>query len=438
MKELFDGADSFYFIGIGGAGMSALARILLSDGKTVMGCDIARGEYTGALEERGVVISYDGRDDRIAQCDIVVCTDAIKGDNENVAFAISCGKPVIPRGKFLAVLSKNYHTFIAVAGCHGKTTCTSMLAHIFNAARLKFTACIGGNDGRFGNCFSSGNNYFVAEACEYNKNFLLLKPDIAVILNTDADHLECYGSDEKLVEAYRQFADGSKKCVCLAGDRCARGEETFGYGVPADYTATSVSAVGGKYSFDVTEHGRRLCRVNLNVYGRHNILNALAAAAAARAVGINADAVSRGLCAFKGVARRFESIGLYGGCEVIADYAHHPAEIAASLRTALAVTEGELFVIFQPHTYSRTKNLFRDFVGVLSGINNLLVYKTFAAREYFDPEGSALTLAQAVKKSRYGDCVRDIKNFLKNASPGDKILVLGAGDIYAVVREMLG
>ncbi len=416
--------------------MSALAKILKGMGKSVRGSDRAPNEYTAALAGHGIVVDYAADETTLEDCDVVVYTDAVRADEPHMLCAAKLGKPIIPRGRLLAVLCSEFDCVIAVAGCHGKTTCVSMLTHIFYFAGKKFTAHIGGNDVDFGNSFSSGSHFFITEACEYNKNFTLLNPDIGVVLNTDEDHLECYGGREELLRAYRQFADNSKRCVCLADGADVDGQIKFAIG-EGDYAAVDVRSDGGKYSFCILEYGRPLCRVRLNVYGRHNIFNALAAAAAARMAGIRPDCVRGGLENFRGVLRRFEDIGKIGGCRVIADYAHHPREISATLRTAAEITSGKIYVIFQPHTYSRTKNLFSDFVGALSGVERLLIYKTFAAREYFDAEGSALTLARAIKKSRYGECERDILFFLRDVKRDDLVLVLGAGDIYSVVKNLL-
>ena len=285
---------------------------------------------------------------------------------------------------------------------------------------------------------AEGDDYFITEACEYKQNFLLLSPDIAVILNSDADHLECYGGAPELVAAYRRFAESSSKCVCLFGDACARGDMTFGMECGADFTASRILCDGGKYSFDILFCGRFFCSVSLSVYGRHNILNALAAAAAAHVSGVRPEHISSALSAFSGVEGRFQSIGGFNGCEVIADYAHHPREISAALHTARLITHGELYVIFRPHTYSRTKNLFADFVDVLGKCRHLLIYKTFAAREYFDADGSALRLSQALKNSRYAQSEREIEYFMRGARSGDKILVLGAGDISRIVKGLIG
>lgn len=311
-----------------------------------------------------------------------------------------------------------------------------MLAHILDVADVPFAAHIGGRDMKFGNGFYRGNDVFVCEACEYKKNFLLLRPDIAVVLNSAPDHLECYGTEENLRAAYIRFAEGADIAVTLEGDIGVNGV-TFGYGKRADYSARNISENLGRYSFTLYECGAVLGEIALNVYGKHNILNALAAAAAARSAGVSFSCIKRGIEAFNGVERRFEEIGTLNGADCIADYAHHPDEIRATLRTVKKIAKGRVYVIFQPHTYSRTKNLFREFIAVLSTVPRLMIYRTFAAREYFDEGGSALLLSRNVKKSRYGDDVRDVKNFIAGAKEGDLVLFLGAGDIYDLAKELI-
>ncbi len=417
--------------------MSALAKLLLCMGKSVYGCDRVRNEYVIELQLKGVGITFTADDNKIDACDVVVYTDAVKEDDLHIRRAVKNNKALLSRGQLLAAVSRCFNFTIAIAGCHGKTTCTSMLAHIFACADKQFSAHIGGNDLSFGNCRVAGYDYFITEACEYGKNFLFLNPDIGVILNSDIDHLECYSGEDDLINSYTRFADNSEKCICLHNDRCRCGEVTFGLDETADFSAKKIKSDKGKYSFDIYERGRKICSVSLNVYGRHNIFNALAAAATARLSGIMAEPIEKGLNRFSGVARRFEKLGKVNGCDVIADYAHHPREIKAVLRTATEVTDNEIYVIFQPHTYSRTKNLFDDFVACLSGIDHLLIYKTFAAREYFDAEGSALTLANAIDNCIYAECPQDIKYYLRDIKQSDKIFVLGAGDIYNIVREIL-
>lgn len=416
--------------------MSGLAEFMLSAGKTVAGSDLAENIYTHKLRLLGAKIETSDGCGSVADFDAVVYTDAIQKNDARLIEAEKLGKTIISRGQLLYEISRTFERVIAVSGCHGKTTCTSMLAHIFYAAGAPFCMHAGGRDVDFGNFRYSGNKFFITEACEYKKNFLLLKPDIAVVLNNDPDHMECYGSVEKLNEAYETFIKSSDISVARAGD-FKIGTITFSLGGAGNYRAENLRSLKGKYSFNVYENDARLGKIELKVYGKHNVYNALAATAAARSACIGFDAIVRGLKAFKGVERRFENIGDINGVKCIADYAHHPREIEASIKTAKRITKGKLFVIFQPHTYSRTKNFFAEFVKVLSKVDNILIYKTFAAREYFDDKGSALTLSQAVKNAKYGDCPHDIVDFINIAHNEDTVLILGAGDIYDIAKALI-
>lgn len=415
--------------------MSALAKYLHMLGKRVSGSDIVAGEFVRQLQALGIAIDIGSEKQSVAPYDVVVYTDAIRDDDVQLCEARKLNKEIISRGQLLYEVSRFFDNVIAVSGCHGKTTCTSMLAHIFRSAGESFCAHIGGNDILFSNFCYFGSKYFICEACEYKKNFLLLRPDIAVILNSDPDHLECYGSAENLRAAYVQFASGADIAVTHSGDISVNGI-TFGTDKNADYRAKNIADCGGMYAFNLYEGGDLLGFIRLKVYGRHNVLNAVAAAAAAGSAGISFRYIKRGLESFYGVERRFERIGSFNGADCIADYAHHPDEIYATVRTAKKIAKGKIYVVFQPHTYSRTKNLFREFISVLSAIPNLLIYRTFAAREYFDDAGSALRLAQNIKKSRYGDDVRDILSFVSKAKEGDIVLFLGAGDIYDIAKSL--
>lgn len=416
--------------------MSALAKFLLLKGSTVAGSDNSDSVYVRDLIADGADIKVGSAAGSIKDYEVIVYTDAINENNLQLCEARKLNKEILSRGQLLTEVSRDFDKVIAVSGCHGKTTVTSMLAHIFSAAKKGICAHIGGRDASFSNFYYCGNSYFLTEACEYKQNFLLLKPDIAVVLNTDPDHLECYGSAENLRLAYTRFAGSAEISVLPYGDLKICGV-TFGYAKEADYSVGNINENSGKYGFCVYEKGKNIGEISLNVYGRHNILNALAATAAARAAGIAFEDIKNGLASFKGVERRFEHIGNVNGAEIIADYAHHPDEIAAAISTAQSIAKGKLSVVFQPHTYSRTKNLFNDFVKTLSPLENLLIYRTFAAREYFNDEGSALTLSQHIKNSRYGDAPEDLEDFISSACPGDIILVLGAGDIYDLAKSAI-
>jgi UDP-N-acetylmuramate--alanine ligase len=428
--------NSFYFVGIGGVSMSGLAKLLLSLNKTVDGCDLYDSPYTKELQSFGINVNINKFVPDLTNYQVVVYTDAVNLSHEILVKAKQLNKVIISRGELLYDVSCLYKYTIAIAGCHGKTTTTAMLAHIFKSAAKNFTSHIGGEDKQLSNFYSCGDDYFITEACEYNRNFLYLKPNLSIILNTCPDHLDCYGSPQEVKKAYIQFAENSKSTICLYGDMSGK-DMTFGFDSRADVYARNIKDVNGKYSFTVFYLGQKSGVIQLNVYGKHNVLNALAAIAAALKCGIKFEDISAGLSSFEGVKRRFEEVGNINGLKVICDYAHHPDEIKATIRCAGKVCNGRLYIIFQPHTYSRTKYFFKQFVDVLHNQKQLMIYKTFAAREYYDDAGSALTLSRALKRSYYGCNKDDIMQFISSACKDDLIFFLGAGDIYTIACSLL-
>ena len=433
-----------YFIGIGGISMSALARFLFSCGYEVSGSDAARSEQTETLSVQGikVYLGIDPSRTELLSADAVVYTDAIPLQHAELQEALLCKKKVYARADFLRIVCKEFQNVIAVAGSHGKTTCTSMCAHILRGVGVPFTAHIGGEDAVFGNFYSDGGEYFVTEACEYKKNLLKLPADRAILLNIDKDHMECYKDERDLLDCFRAYCHSAQTAfVCADDERCLSLGDFPSFGIKnssADYRATQLRANGEKYSFTVEEYGKVLCRIKLNAIGRCNVYNALAAFAAIRSFGFDEKAIVAGLETFSAVKRRFEKIGSYHGASFICDYAHHPREIAATVKTAQGLCRGKLYVVFQPHTYSRTKLLFSEFVSVLQPIKNLMIYKTYAAREEYDGTGSAATLSRALANSLYAENVYVLKMWLKKTlKEGDVALFLGAGDIYYAAQYLL-
>lgn len=421
--------------------MSALAACLQAAGFPVSGSDAVAGERTARLEKAGVRVCIGHAAQNVAEADALVVSSAVAADNPEVCEARRRGIPVWSRAELLSLISACFSHSVAFAGCHGKTTATAMCAHALDACGADCTVHIGGEDLDYGNFRAGAGDWFVTEACEYRANFLHLRPEIAVILNTDADHLECYGGSEELLAAYERFARGAKACIVCGEDRIAPrlpGAFTFGLAAGCDVAAACLRSNGGRYSFSLRVHGEQVARVRLQVYGRHNVYNALAAAAVAVHCGFPPQLAAEGLQAFRGVRRRFERLGKFCGAECIADYAHHPREIEAAMSAAREVCGGRLFVIFQPHTYSRTRLLFADFVRVLSQAENLVIYKTFPAREYFDAAGSALTLSESLPDSLYAETLRELEIYLRcSLRAGDTVLFLGAGDIYYTARRLL-
>ena len=424
--------------------MSALAKFLTTRGYEVSGSDGVRGEETESLAFYGarVYIGVDDERKELILADAVVYTDAIPPSHAEYIKAKALKKRLYSRAEFLGALCEEFSHVAAIAGSHGKTTCTSMCAHILKRANVPFTAHIGGVDSTFGNFYSSGGEYLITEACEYKKNLLKIRPEVAVVLNIDQDHMECYKDEKDLIDCFQSYCGAATAAfVCADDEKCRDLGEFSTFGIQnalADYRAVDLRASGEKYSFTVEEYGKALCRVKLNAIGRCNVYNALAAFAATRYFGFNEKEISKGLETFSAVRRRFEKIGSYRGASFICDYAHHPREILSTLATVEGIRRGNLYVVFQPHTYSRTKLLMKEFVKVLRPIKNLMIYKTYPAREKYDAAGSAETLAHVVGSCLYSENVYVLKMWLKKTvKEGDLVLFLGAGDIYYAAQYLL-
>lgn len=423
--------------------MSALAKYASVCGYCVAGSDAVRSEQTEQLAFYGVKV-YIGADEEkkdISKADVVVYTDAIPAENKELVWARAQGKKVIARADFLGAVCNSFPHVISVAGSHGKTTCTSMCAHVLKASNVPFTAHIGGEDLTFGNFYSSGEEYLLTEACEYKKNLLKIKSEAAILLNIDKDHMECYQNEEDLEECFLRYCKQANAAFVCADDERSAGLgdfPTFGIrSTLADYRAVDLRANGERYSFTVEEYGKPLCRIRLKAIGRHGVYNALAAFAAIRSLGFDENDVRVGLETFEAVKRRFEKIGTFHGASFVCDYAHHPREVAATCATANGLCKGRLYVVFQPHTYSRTKLLMQEFINVLRPLKNLMIYKTYPAREKYDEEGSAQRLSKEVG-SLYSENVYVLKTWLKKTvRDGDMVLFLGAGDIYYAAQYLL-
>ncbi len=438
-SERLLGGKSYYFIGIGGVSMSALALLLHEKGARVRGSDRCENSFTERLKAAGIPVSV-GEEETVSESDVVY-TGAVEKSHPQLAAAIAAGKRTIARAELLGMIAEEYPHVLSVAGCHGKTTTTAMLAHIFERNGMKYTCHIGGEDIPFGNCRVAGDEYFLTEACEFRRSFLTLKSEVAVVLNTDRDHTDCYKSAEEIAEAYAAFAARGKRVVVNADDVRARAiPHDVGFGLyGGDIRAEKLRADGEKYSFTVCERSVPLVRIRLGVVGKMHVYNALAAFAAARLCGLSAEEIRRGLEDFVGVKRRFERVGTFHGTPVVCDYAHHPREIEATLQAAQRICAGNVRLIFQPHTYTRTRDLMDEFVAVLKKAEYPVIYKTYAAREPFDFAGSAPALAARLPEARYVQTPEQLSARLLRScpKPDDMILALGAGDICDIVKSIL-
>ena len=333
-SELF--AGGVYFVGIGGVSMSALARLLNARGVRVRGSDAAEGPFFPMLRKAGIPVSL-GCEETISE-DNVVFTGAVDGNHPQLAAARRAGKRLLPRAELLGMIAERFKRTVSFAGCHGKTTATAMLSHIL-LGRRPFTCHIGGEDLTLSNYHAEGEDVFVTEACEFQRSFFSLKSSIAVVLNIELDHTDCYHSEEELFAAFREFAGRAERVIVNADDIRARSlPHALSFGLfSGEIRASALKNSGERYSFTVTEKGVPLVRVQLAVAGKVHIYNALAAFAAARLLGLAPQEIADGLSSFRGVKRRFERIGFFHGVPVVSDYAHHPREIAATIQTAQAV-----------------------------------------------------------------------------------------------------
>ena len=436
ISELFP--SGCYFIGIGGVSMSALALFLHERGVRVRGSDVARSDFTETLQAKGIPVSI-GNDEEIFE-GAVVYTGAVDASDRQLSAARRAGKRLISRAELLGTVADGFPHVLSVAGCHGKTSTTSMLAHIFEAGKYPYTVHIGGEDALFGNYRSCGEEYFLTEACEFKRSFLSLKSEIALILNTDRDHTDCYHDEAETLEAYALFAAQSKQTIVNGDERNGRQiPHTLSFGrYSGDIRAVKVFSDGEFYRFTVVENSVPMVEVRLNVRGEIHVSNALAGYAAARLCGFTAAEIKRGLESFRGVKRRFEEVGTLAGVPVVCDYAHHPREIETTIATAERICRGRVRVVFQPHTYTRTRDLMGDFVRVLKRAEQPIIYKTYAAREKFDAAGSAVALVGNLPEASYVQSPAQLKARLTDGlTPDDLVLALGAGDIYSVIKTVL-
>ncbi len=445
-----------HFIGIGGISMSGLAEILLKEGFRISGSDNKESALTDHLTNLGASIFYGQKASNIIPgIDVVVYTAAIHDDNEEFKEAVNQGLPMLSRAELLGQLMTNYNTSVAVAGTHGKTTTTSMLSHILLAGEKDPTISVGGILKAIGgNIRVGGSEVFVTEACEYTNSFLHFFPKIGIILNIDADHLDFFKDLDDIRRSFCKFArlikaDGT---LIINGEIPNLSEITDGlecriitYGnAPAfDYCAAGISHDElGEASFDLVRHGETIDRISLSVSGDHNVSNALASIAAADLLDVSLAAIKNGLKDFHGTDRRFEYKGEVRGITVIDDYAHHPTEINASLAAARNYPHREIWCIFQPHTYTRTKMLFPEFVDALSHTDHIILAEIYAARETDTLGISSKDIADALNgrgcDAYYFSTFNEIQDFcMEKCQKGDLLITMGAGDVVNIGEALL-
>ena len=446
-----------HFIGFGGVSMSGLAAILLDKGFTVSGSDAHETELTKRLEAQGARIAYEQVADNITDdIDAVVYTAAIHPTNPEYAAAVSKKLPLLTRAELLGQMMRQYRLPICVSGTHGKTTTTSMAAHILMAADMDPTISVGGTLPLIeGNYRIGGNETFLMEACEYTNSFLSFFPKISIILDIDADHLDFFKDLDDIRHSFRRFAellpeDGiliinadDPACKMICKDLPCRIVTYSVQGGKGDYTADLITYDSlGNASFRALYAGKPLGNFCLNVPGQHNVANALAAIALSRELGIESNIIQEGFSSFQGTNRRFEYKGKIGEVTVIDDYAHHPTEIRATLRAAQRVPHKTIWCVFQPHTYTRTKALLPQFAEALAIADKVIVADIYAARELDIYGISSRDLADEIQKlgtdCLYFPSFGEIQEHLQQqAKDGDLIITMGAGNIVQVGEALL-
>ncbi len=449
-------ARHIHLVGIGGIGMSGIAEVLLTLGCRVTGSDLQESEMTRRLASLGADIHLGHEEDNVADTtDVVVVSSAVNDANPEIRAARSLRVPVIPRAEMLAELMR-VKCGVAVAGAHGKTSTTSLVAAMLGAGGLDPTVVIGGRLKSLGgtNARLGRSRYMVAEADESDGSFLLLKPTIAVVTNIDREHMDYYGTFERLVDAYTEFINGvpfyGRVVLCVDDPQIAsmlgrlkKRFVTYGTTPEADFAAVDVSYHELRAGFDVLHRGVSLGRFDVGMPGRHSVLNALAAIAVAHEFNIDPETCRDALATFDGIMRRFEVKGEVDDVLVVDDYAHHPTEIRATLGAARGSYRRRVVAVFQPHRYSRTSDLFQEFTAAFDDAEVVVVTDIYAAGETPVDSVDGRRLAEALARRHRGEVIyapRDADlsgRVARMAVPGDLVLTLGAGDVTRLGPEIL-
>ena len=429
--------------------MSPLAEVLHSLGLQVQGSDMRESETVRHLRSLGIPIAIGHRAEQIGGAEFLIRTAAVHDDNPEIAAARQAGIPVFERAEAWGCIMKGYRNAVCISGTHGKTTTTSMTTHIFMAAKTDPTVMIGGTLPLLHSGYRVGHgDTIILESCEYCNSFLYFFPTVAVVLNVEADHLDFFKDLEDVEHSFRRFAQLVPEGGHIVANADDPGAMEALAGLPlftfalraqgADCRAERILFTNGLPSFDVVIHGERYAHVELQIGGEHNILNALAAASAAYLLGLPGSAVEEGLRTFHGAGRRFEYKGTFNGAKIYDDYAHHPGELHALLTMAKGLGYQRVICAFQPHTYTRTRALFHEFVEQLRQADVVLLAEIYAAREKNTIGISSRDLAREIPGAIYCPTLRDVTEQLRQiARPGDLILTVGAGDIYTAGEALL-
>ena len=448
-NSLLENAEKLHIVGIGGSGTYPLVQILHSQGYKISGSDNNEGDLIEKERALGIDVTIGHNAKNVGDVDVVIYSAAIPDNNPELAYAREQGIPIIPRAEALGYISNKYDNAICVSGTHGKTSTTAMLTHILIQAGLDPTAVIGGKlpliDG-YGRAGSS--QIMTCEACEYKDTFLDLYPDIGIILNVAEDHMEYFKTLDNIIKSFRRFAQICSKTVIINGDdensvKAVEGIDTpvitFGFLETNDYYPENIERVSPiETRFDIVFKGDKLTRVSINVPGKHHILNALAATAAALYVGATVEDIEKYLPEFKGAGRRFETMGIVDGITIVDDYAHHPTEIAATLEVAKTMGFNNVWAVFQPFTYSRTKRFLDEFAEALDIADHVVMSEIMGGREINTYDIYTKDIAEKIPNSVWFPKFPEIAEYvMTHAQPGDLVITLGCGDIYKLARMMV-
>ncbi|MBC8584120.1 UDP-N-acetylmuramate--L-alanine ligase [Youxingia wuxianensis] len=449
-ENILKNARRIHFIGIGGSGMFPIVQILHTKGYHITGSDNNETDTLKTEREMGIEIFLGHNPENVKGADLVVYTAAIMKDNPELCAALESGIPTIERSIMLGYLTTKYSDCICVCGTHGKTTTTAMLTQMLLGAGLDPTAVIGGKLPAIGGSGRVGkSDIMVCEACEFVDTFLKLSPDAAVILNIDADHLDYFGTLENIIKSFHKFAQMATKAIIVNGDdsnsmKALEGVTekeiiTFGWSEKNDYYPVNIlNLQGAQSTFELMYRGKLLQKMTLHVPGRHNILNAVAACAGAIYAGVSPEQAAEHLEKFRGAGRRFEVLGQVRGVTIADDYAHHPAELAVTLKTAKEMKFRKVWAVFQPFTYSRTYMLMDDFAKALSIADHVVMSEIMGSREKNTYGVYTSHLAEKIPGSVWFPEFEEIADYvMKNAQEGDLVITLGCGDVYKCAKLML-
>jgi UDP-N-acetylmuramate--alanine ligase len=446
-----------HLIGIGGIGMSAIAQILIKKDIHVSGSDIRTSNITRKLENAGAEIHYTHSSSNITDAiDLVVYTSAVNNDNAELLQANALNIQLMSRSEMYGLIMQDYSTAIAISGAHGKTTTTSMTSVIFNATDLDPTLLVGAEVPEIeGNAKIGKGDIFITEACEYKENFLDFIYTTAVILNIDEDHLDYFDNLDHIVSAFTKFANQLPKNgqLIINNDDFntrkilshleVKNIISYGINTDSDYNATNITYNDlGCPKYEVVANGKILGKIELSIPGRHNIYNSLASIVIAHNFGIDFELIKKSLKFFKGAHRRFEYKGDYNGAKIIDDYAHHPSEIKATLEAAQKIQDRKIIVAFQPHTYTRTRQLLNEFSSAFDLADEVIILDIYAAREVDDGSIHSKTLVERIAardvKVCYMETFEHVAEYLSTRLNSEDIFfTMGAGDIYKITELLL-